>query len=483
MHKDAFYVEVSRDNGSTWSRLGTTDYSPSNDGSVRVTVNEVEEVNGTTIALMYRFVEKLPSGYYDAQGGTGDENGEVRSATLTPKNLTPSQRYVEMYNMKGGDIELTKHIVRVNDDNTFNDIVVTKKKKGENKPDTAAVDYFNKIDTQTSSFTVGSQKPVPAKFANLTQGGTYYLKETSVTVGDNTATTDYIIESVKDAATGLDLTKEGDYYVITIPEPEEGEEPAAVNVDFTNKYLKAQVTILKYDGDDEEHPGLSGAEFEVLVKNAAGEWVPANGATVTASETDAGVYTAVIPLTETGDYLIHETKSPDPAIYAIDADLEKSSVKVTGLNPGDNLTYSYAGDLYTLPNYEGAHIKLTKMGGVPGSDNISPLANVKFQLWFSYDGTNWSKWHQPETTGLEGTTEFLALQGYYFAISEVDVPRDYVGLYGIYHVVNGREELLPTTEVEDLTTGNTYTIYILNKDDITVIENGGDFLVKGYNVP
>lgn len=45
------------------------------------------------------------------------------------------------------------------------------------------------------------------------------------------------------------------------------------------------------------------------------------------------------------------------------------------------------------------------------------------------------------------------------------------------------EELLPTTEVEDLTTGNTYTIYILNKDDITVIENGGDFLVKGYNVP
>lgn len=61
------------------------------------------------VKYQYRFVETLPANYYDVNGGTGDADRKVYSDVITPADaLTDDDHEVEMRNMQGGTIELTK---------------------------------------------------------------------------------------------------------------------------------------------------------------------------------------------------------------------------------------------------------------------------------------------------------------------------------------------------------------------------------------
>lgn len=61
------------------------------------------------VKYQYRFVETLPTNYYDVNGGTGDADRKVYSEVITPADaLTDDDHEVEMRNMQGGTIELTK---------------------------------------------------------------------------------------------------------------------------------------------------------------------------------------------------------------------------------------------------------------------------------------------------------------------------------------------------------------------------------------
>ena len=299
-----------------------------------------------------------------------------------------------------------------------------------------------------------------AEYKELSQGDDYYLKETAVN--------GYKITQVKSGDTVLTPEASGTFkgsYKIHMPDDGTG-----VSVTVTNTYMAAKVTIFKYDGETEE--GLAGATFDVRTDKDNDQSV-VTGADIT--DNHDGSYTFVIPISSTDGqtFYIHEVESPDKETYVIDE--ENRDIEVLTLKPGDVREYTFNGkdasnNEYVLPNYVGAHIAVTKYGGLQGNSETKPLAGAQLQLFYSTDdGATWNSWHSPEVTKADGSAEFLILEGYTYAIAETSDVNGFIGLHDV--IANGTA--LETTTIQG------YTAFILGKD----FESGETFDYLAYNLP
>ena len=333
-----------------------------------------------------------------------------------------------------------------------------------------------------------------AEFKELSQGEDYYLKENAVT--------GFKIKNVKIDGQEINPETSGDfkdYYKIHMPDDGTG-----VSVTVTNTYMAAKVTIFKYDGETDA--GLSGATFTVITDKDNPDTSTVSRADIT--DNGDGTYTIIIPMTSFDGvtYYIHEVTAPASQIqgkdYVIDELLR--DIAVPDLKPGDVRNYKFDGheaqdNEYVLPNFIGAHIEVTKYGGLEGNASTEPLEGAQLQLYFSNDGGNhWNSWHKAETTDGNGSANFLIREGYTYAIAETNDVEGFVGLHDVY--CNGAK--LTTTTFEGLTlfimgdefvSGQTFTYtannlpYLeleVNKEDLSepaVTNPNADFHV--YEVP
>ncbi len=103
--KNAFTLQQTID-GDVWTDKGT--YSIDDKGTTSV---QVDELSPDGYKYRYRFVETIPAGYFDRDGNPGDGNHKAYSSVITPAD---GDALIEMLNIKGGSIELTKNKVSVN---------------------------------------------------------------------------------------------------------------------------------------------------------------------------------------------------------------------------------------------------------------------------------------------------------------------------------------------------------------------------------
>ena len=97
---------------------------------------------------------------------------------------------------------------------------------------------WNKEKIKELTITTTNGQPQEGTFTGLSQGKTYYLKETGVKAG-------FAFTGMRDSE-GEAMTSDNDgFYEITMPT-----EPENVSVTAENTYLYAQVSIRKVDGEE-----------------------------------------------------------------------------------------------------------------------------------------------------------------------------------------------------------------------------------------
>lgn len=98
-------------NWSEWEDVST--HSIDSKGGTTVTVAEYDSQNRK---LKYRFMETIPSDYFDLDGNPGNGSNKAYSDEIIPADGTPlaPQNKIVMKNRKGGFIELTKKKVELN---------------------------------------------------------------------------------------------------------------------------------------------------------------------------------------------------------------------------------------------------------------------------------------------------------------------------------------------------------------------------------
>ena len=116
----------------------------------------------------------------------------------------------------------------------------------------ALFQLYDSVDSTEPLQTDTATKEEQAEFTGLKQGTTYYLAEQ--------ASNEYVLQSVK--VNGIEIQPQNGRYAIT---PTTGR--SAVEVEVTNTWLYAQVTVLKVDGNT--GTGKTGAEF-VLEESGSG---------------------------------------------------------------------------------------------------------------------------------------------------------------------------------------------------------------------
>lgn len=106
-----------------------------------------------------------------------------------------------------------------------------------------------RLGTQTVTVPHGATDGyvVTAAFEGLSQGQTYYLKETS-------NIEDFALDTME-GRNGLAVVEEGEFYRFTVPASNSG-----MTIIASNTYLYAMVTVLKVNGKDGSP--LDGAAFE-----------------------------------------------------------------------------------------------------------------------------------------------------------------------------------------------------------------------------
>ena len=458
---DSYTVpEFSPEDDSGWIRFGTVESG--NDGTVKINDNTFAD-------------KKISPGVYYVE--------EIKAPPDYDLPDPPAQLIV----MTGGlDLKIAKSdryslytVPGVTGELTFKDMPKVKMiiDKIVDFGDIPAMNYSFEFELKDSEETImpgepnkatgtvdGSDiKKTNAEFAHLSQGATYYLKEKAA---DN-----YKLKTV--TVDGKEISPETsgdfkDYYKIDIPKT-----GANVAVSVTNVYMKAQVTIFKYDGETGE--GLSRAAFEVLKEDEETP-IPAD-----VIDNQDGSYTVVIPFENIGEnktIFIHEIRAPEKDGKKYTIDEANSKIKVENLKPGDNLHYKFTtpqatDNKYALPNYEGTSVKILKYGGIYGRTDIVELKGALFQMYFSTDGgANWSTWHPAEPTDDQGIAEFLVLPGYEYALAEINDVKGYVGLESIYE----GSKKLQTKQLSDL------TLYLLDID-WDKHEAGQEYNFTGYNIP
>ena len=173
---------------------------------------------------------------------------------------------------------------------------------------------------ETKSVTCEDGADGQLTFAGLSQGGTYYLKETAAAEG-------FTLTGMKDGSNAAMTPDDDGYYTIHVPMDD-----ADLSVTAENTYLYAEVSILKVNGETGETLEMSGADFAAYeVNDGTQAEDPRTDIDFTYGEN--GVYTAVVPLagTDGETFRIYETQAP--ANYLRDT---ASYIEVT-LKPGKKL--------------------------------------------------------------------------------------------------------------------------------------------------
>lgn len=350
-----------------------------------------------------------------------------------------------------------------------------------------------------SAATKGDGQTSPAQFTGLSKGKTYYLEES----GGNT--TDFALTGAalaQDSSTVAAFTETTDtagtrvLYAVTIQENIADDTNVTVNV--TNKYLYAEVTIFKADGDD--GTGLDGAEFEVYrvtddgeeklettvqpnEKNPELEWITPEGR-------KAGEYTARIRLngTDAETFRFRETAAPQDYITAgdnvyIDVTLEPGDRKTYGAFSADKSDEELLADLI-MPNEKGAYIELSKYDNVYGNSNAELLNGATFTIYTRADeNAAWSILESAVTgeNGEDGTIRFVVNGGSLYAIAETGMPEGgrYEGLESLYLTGADGEVTAEVTDTEKL--DDNTTLYILNSEAALV--PGTTYHYNAYNTP
>lgn len=327
-----------------------------------------------------------------------------------------------------------------------------------------------KIKELTITTTDG--QPQEGTFTGLSQGKTYYLKETGVKAG-------FAFTGMKDSE-GEAMTPDNDgFYEITMPT-----EPENVSVTAENTYLYAQVSIRKVDG--EEGTFLDDAKFKVMRVTDQGE----EEVNVTVEAKGNGLYTAVLPLTGTGEetFRFYETQAPPDYLPDTEHYIE---VKV---EPGDLLGEpGWSEDEYTssdretnnqlmladrlFPNYRGAYVDLVKYDNVHAAKETARVqAGATFTLYQYDEETKTWTYAGRETTEGDGMIHFVVNGGIRYAVEETTVPGGYQGLEGIYD----KEDKKAETKTEAVGQ-ETRTIHLINGGE--PIQAGVTYTYQAYDIP
>lgn len=214
----------------------------------------------------------------------------------------------------------------------------------------------------------------------LSQGGTYYLKETNIPEG-------YALKGIS----GNALTEDTDgFYRIVVPDSS-----ADIVVTAENTYLWAEVSVLKVDGDT--GASLSGADFKIASVDSSGAETDLENVTFTEDPEGSGVYKAMVPVSSEGRETFHIYETKQPEYYLLNT---SNYVEVT-LTPGQKMAAPVWDNSYLtgekkdermldnriFPNYRGAYIELTKYDNVreaieaEPADDRGTLAGAPFTLY------------------------------------------------------------------------------------------------------
>ena len=308
-----------------------------------------------------------------------------------------------------------------------------------------------RLGTQTVTVPHGATDGyvVTAAFEGLSQGQTYYLKETS-------NIEDFALDTME-GRNGLAVVEEGEFYRFTVPASNSG-----MTITASNTYLYAMVTILKVNGKDGSP--LDGAAFEAYrmagghpMTNPTGEW----------TELSNGEYRVLLPLSGLAGNTFRIQEVSAPAGYRNDRPYTEVTVR-----PGDSLVHGRF-DAETLqendaamlsaliyPNYQGSVIEIFKYRNTRESGTSAPLEGATFTLYIREADDRWQVVSH-ETTDAEGRVSFTVESGRSYAVEESTVPDGYAGLQGLYsgesrmpdettdgrqlHLLNGGEPLQVST--------------------------------------
>ncbi len=303
-------------------------------------------------------------------------------------------------------------------------------------------------------------------FDDLSQGATYYIKET-------TSHDDFKLDTVE-GKDGVAVTKDGDYYQFTMPDNSN----AGASIKVTNTYMYAEVTVLKVDGND--GTPLDGAAFKAyrkegdgFISTQTGVWTPKNE--------DTGEYTVRLPLTDLNGNTFKLQEWFAPAGYVLDYDAAEVTVK-----PGDSVVH---GDYSTVtsgitdpaakdaamlnalifPNYPGSTIHITKYNNIKGSASPAVLKGVTFTLYVKDTDGDWQQ-QEVAVTDDTGTVTFTVNSNKVYAVTET-VPAGYAGLQGLYV----GDTAMPTDNKD----GRTY--YLLNNGENLAVNTIYEY--SAYNIP
>lgn len=323
------------------------------------------------------------------------------------------------------------------------------------------------------TITTTDGQPQEGTFTGLSQGKTYYLKETGVKAG-------FAFTGMRDSE-GEAMTPDNDgFYKITMPT-----EPENISVTAENTYLYAQVSIRKVDG--EEGTFLDDAKFKVMRVTGQEE----EEVNVTVEAKGNGLYTAVLPLTGTGEetFRFYETQAPPDYLPDTEHYIE---VKV---EPGDLLgepawneeKYTSSDDREAnnqlmladrlFPNYRGAYVDLVKYDNVHAAKETANVqAGATFTLYQYDEETKAWTYAGRETTEGDGKIHFVVNGGIRYAVEETTVPSGYQGLEGIYDKEDKKAETKTETVGQE-----TRTIHLINGGE--PIQAGVTYTYQAYDIP
>ncbi len=340
------------------------------------------------------------------------------------------------------------------------------------------------VGTGSINWSDGGKNTV--SFENLlSQGETYYLKETVIAQG-------YVLDSV--SINGSTVTPDGNgFYAIQVPD----DSSAEIEVTVVNTYLWAEVAVLKVDGNTGEP--LSGADFKIVSVDREGTETEVSGVVFTEDPSVDGVYRARVPLTQDGEttFRIYETRQPNN--YLLNRD---NYAKFT-LKPGESQTVpvwvaSYLelspekkdGTMLSariFPNYRGAYVDIVKYDNVRSAieseaeEERGTLEGAPFTLYRwkedpAEEGSGCWDVADNRSTDSEGSLRFTVDGGSIYAISEGQVP-GYRELEGLWPTGGQDQAGIITAQIE----GRTVTLHLINGGN--ALTAGVTYQYSAYNVP
>lgn len=344
-------------------------------------------------------------------------------------------------------------------------------------------DKSTQAGTRSINWSNGGENTV--SFENLlSQGKTYYLKETGIAQG-------YALDNV--IINGSSVTPdENGFYEIRVPDDSSAEIEATV----VNTYLWAEVAVLKVDGNTGAF--LSGADFKIVSVDDGTE-TEVSGAAFTEDPSAAGVYRARVPLAQDGEttFRIYETRQPDNYL------LDRENYAEFTLEPGESQTVpgwdaSYLNlppeerdrtmlNARIFPNYRGAYVDIVKYDNVRSAieseaeEERGTLEGAPFTLYRWTEnpeeegGGHWTV-ADNQTTDSEGSLRFTVDGGSIYAVSEGQVP-GYRELEGLWQTGGQDQAEIITAQIE----GSTVTLHLIN--DGNALTAGDAYQYSAYNVP